>query len=172
MCRKFLLAYAVLGVVFGAIGLPVFTLAAKADQWLAYQNDRYGTTIDYPDQFKAAPPPDSDDGRKFTSADGAEFSVSASYNALDFDLAKYRDFILKNLDPGEAVTYKAHGDNWFVISGTKGADIFYERHVLSHGGQMTEDFVMTYPAAAKLSYAPIVARMAKSFRPGKGFQSP
>ena len=77
-----------------------------------------------------------------------------------------------NLDPGEVVTYKTHGDNWFVISGTKRSEIFYERHLLSHGGQMTEDFVMTYPAAAKLSYDPIVARMAKSFRPGKGFQSP
>jgi hypothetical protein len=176
MSRKFMLAKAVLkavlGAVFGAIGLLVFQAPAKADQWLIYQNDRYGTTIDYPDRFKAEPPPDNDDGRKFTSADGAEFSVSASYNALDFDLAKYQDFILKNRGRGEVVTYKTHGDNWFVISGTKGSDIFYERHVLSHGGEMTEDFVMTYPAAAKPRYDPIVARMAKSFRPGKGFQSP
>ena len=37
---------------------------------------------------------------------------------------------------------------------------------------MTEAFSITYPAAAKLSYDPLVARMAKSLRPGRGFQSP
>jgi hypothetical protein len=166
---KLLSLAAVLAAIVSTIwGAP----PARASNWLTYHNDRYGTTIDYPDQFKAEPPPDSDDGRKFASADGAAFSVSASYNALNFDLAGYQDFTLKNLDSGEVVTYKAHGDAWFVISGTKGSDIFYERHLLSHGGQMTEDFSMTYPAAARQSYDPIVVRMAKSFRPGKGFQSP
>jgi hypothetical protein len=37
---------------------------------------------------------------------------------------------------------------------------------------MTEDFVISYPAALKATYDPIVARMAKSFRSGIGFQSP
>jgi hypothetical protein len=145
---------------------------AKADQWLTYQNDRYGTTIDYPDQFKAEPPPGADDGGTFTSADGAKFSVYASYNAENFNLAAFQDFALKNLDPSQAVTYKASGNNWFVISGTKGDSVFYERQLLSHGGQMTEGFAMTYPATAKHTYDPIVARMAQSFRSGKGFQSP
>jgi hypothetical protein len=44
--------------------------------------------------------------------------------------------------------------------------------MLSHGAQLTESFAITYPAALKASYDPIVARMAKSFRPGTGFQSP
>jgi hypothetical protein len=145
---------------------------AGAETWLTYRNDRYGTAIDYPDFFKPQPPPDANDGRAFKSADGAQFSVSASYNALDFDFAKYRDFIVKNLGGGAAVTYQAEGADWFVISGTKGANIFYERHLLSHAGQMTEDFAISYPSALKATYDPIVARMAKSFRPGKGFQSP
>jgi hypothetical protein len=37
---------------------------------------------------------------------------------------------------------------------------------------MTENFVMSYPASLKETYAPIIARMAKSFRPGAGFQTP
>ncbi len=169
MRRKLLFVFAVLSVIVPAM---MFAAPARADNWLTYHNDRYGTTIDYPDQFKAEPPPDSNDGRKFTSTDGAQFSVYASYNALDFNLAKFLDFALKNLDPGQVVTYKTHGDGWFVISGTNGANIFYERHLLSHGGQMTEGFSMSYPAASKLTYDPIVARMAKSFRVGKGYQSP
>jgi hypothetical protein len=150
----------------------LFASVADADTWLTYHNDRYGTTIDYPDLFKAQPPPDANDGRTFKSADGARFVVFAEYNTLDFNLATYRDFIVKDIDPGEVITYRSSGDNWFVISGTKGTDIFYERHMLSHGAQMTEGVVMTYPASLRAAYDPIVARMAKSFRPGTGFQSP
>jgi hypothetical protein len=145
---------------------------ATADDWLTYHNDRYGTTIDYPAIFKMQPPPDSDDGRTFKTADGAEFTVAALYNALDFTRGTYRDFIVKNLDHGSVVTYEAHGGDWFVVSGTKGDDVFYEKHLLSHDGEMAEDFVLSYPASLRSTYDPIVARMAKSFRPGKGFQSP
>jgi serine/threonine-protein kinase len=178
MCRKpFSIFSALAGFaasVFFVVSL--FVVPAAADNWRTYHNDRYGTTIDYPDQFKAKPPPDSDDGRTFKGADGATFSVYASYNALDFDLKKFQDFSLKNLGPGQVVTYQSHGQShdgdWFVISGTSGDNIFYERHLLSHGGEMTEGFSITYPAAANASYDAIVARMAKSLRPGKGFQTP
>jgi hypothetical protein len=159
---------ALLAVVLSA--LP-FAHGAVAGDWLTYHNDRYGTTIDYPDFFKPQAAPDSDDGREFKSADGAVFTVSAAYNALDFDLASYHDFIVKNLDPGATVTYEARGDDWFVVSGTKGADIFYERHRLSHAARMTEDFFMSYPAALKQTYDSVIARMAKSFRSGSGFQT-
>jgi hypothetical protein len=155
-----------------AAAAPAAAQTSGAPNWRLYQNDRYGTTIDYPDLFKAEPPPDNDDGRRFKSADGAEFAVFASYDALDLDLAGYRQFILKNLDPGKTVTYQAHGDNWFVISGTRGDGIFYERYMLSHGKELSEGFVMSYPAALKETYDPIVARMAKSFRSGSGFQTP
>ena len=163
-------------VCFAAAAAPAVAQTSGAPNWRTYQNDRYGTTIDYPDIFKAEPPPDNDDGRRFKSADGAEFAVFASYGALDFDLAGYQKYILEKLDPGEAVTYQAHGDNWFVISGSEGDGIFYERYMLSHGKEMAEGFVegfvMSYPAALKQTYDPIVARMAKSFRSGSGFQSP
>jgi len=168
MRGRWLFVFAVLSAIVPAM---TFAAAARAGNWLTYQNDRYGTTIDYPDQFKPEPPPDANDGRRFNSADGAKFAIYASY-ALDSTLADIQEFTLKNLAPGAVVTYKTKGDNWFVISGTAGANIFYQRHLLSHGGQMSETFSMTYPAAAKQSYDAVVARMAKSFRAGKGFQSP
>jgi hypothetical protein len=165
---KSALAAMVTVVLLGAIALA--TDAARADGWLSYQNDRYGTTIDYPEVFKMQPPPDADDGRAFKTADGADFTVSASYFGLDFTVAKYHDYIVKNLDPGSAIAYETRGKTWFVISGTRAERIFYEKHLLSHG--MNEDFVMSYPASARQVYDPIVARMAKSFRSGVGFQSP
>jgi len=159
-----------------AAAAPAAAQTSGTPHWLTYQNDRYGTTIDYPDFFKAEPPPDNDDGRRFKSADGAEFAVFASYGALDFDLAGYQKYILEKLGPGKAVTYQARGDDWFVISGTEGDGIFYQRYMQSHGRAVAEGFVqgfvMSYPAALKETYDPIVARMAKSFRSGTGFQAP
>ncbi len=55
------------------------------------------------------PPPDADDGRRFKSADGAEFAVSALYNTLNFTVATYRDFIIKNLPDGSSITYQTSG---------------------------------------------------------------
>jgi hypothetical protein len=163
--------FSVLALLLAGFGFAGLSSAALAESWLTYQNDRYGTMIDYPDSFKPESPPDADDGRAFTSADGARFSVSASYGGIGSNLAEYRAFIIKNLPAGQVVTYQTSGKNWFVVSGTKGSDIFYERHMLSHGGEMTEDFVISYPAATKTAYDPIVARMAKSFRSGTGFQT-
>lgn len=42
--------------------------------------------------------------------------------------------------------------------------------MLTHGAQLTEDFGISYPAALKATYDPIIARMAKSFRPGRDFK--
>ena len=83
---------------------------ALADDWRTYHNDRYGTTIDYPRFFNSGTPPEADDGLKFTSADRAEFSVFASYNALSFDLAGFQDFIKENLAADAVITYRAHDD--------------------------------------------------------------
>jgi serine/threonine-protein kinase len=157
-------------VVLGA-ALVCGARGFAADAWQTYINDRYGTTIDYPASFQPQPPPDDDDGRAFKSPDGASFSVAASYGGIDSDLATYREFILEHEPKSAAVTYQAQGKDWFVVSGTNGDRVFYERHLLSHGGEMTEDFVMSYPAARKQAYDPIVARMAKSFRSGSGFQT-
>jgi hypothetical protein len=143
---------------------------AKAT-WRLYQNDRYGTTIDYPDFFRVEPRPDADDGRTFKSADGGKFLVYGSF-ALDSDLAELLDDALKNLKAGATVTYQAHRDNWFVISGTDGEDLFYERHLLSHRGEIVNSFVISYPAKLKQTYDPIVTRMAQSLRAGSGFQTP
>jgi hypothetical protein len=105
--------------------LLVAGAARAADGWLTYQNDRYGTTIDYPDLFKMQPPPDADDGRTFKSADDAKFTVSASYFAAtyfapDLTVAKYHDYIVKNLDRGSTITYERRGKDWFVIPGHEG----------------------------------------------------
>src|ERR1700751_2310447 len=111
------------GLLARSLGLAILMIAAVsqlpapgpvlAGDCAPYHNDRYGTPIDYPGFFKPGTPPEADDGLKFTSADGAEFSVFASYNALGFDLAAFQDFIKENLAAGAVITYRSHGDDWF-----------------------------------------------------------
>ena len=95
--------------------------AALADDWRTYHNDRYGTTIDYPSVFKPGTPPGNDDGLAFTSADGAEFSVFASYNALDFDLAGFQDFVAKNLGADAVITYRGTATTGLSSQAREGA---------------------------------------------------
>lgn len=75
MRRSFLFVMAVLCAVVPA---TVPATSAQADNWLTYHNDRYGTTIDYPDQLKTEPPPGSDDSRTFKSAARPAMKINAA----------------------------------------------------------------------------------------------
>lgn len=141
---------------------------AFAQGWRTYSNPRFGTTIEYPDQFRPGRPPQNGAGLAFTNADGATFSIYGSHNSLDHDLKGLEAFIRENRTAGEQITYEARGANWFVIAGTRGNTTFYERHLLSHGGKIVNGFVMQYPASRRTAYDAIVTRMSRSFRAGRG----
>jgi hypothetical protein len=147
---------------------PLAAAPAAAQTWRTYRNARFGTTIDYPDTFRPGRPPDNGGGLGFSSADGASFSVWGSHNALDHDLKGLEDFIREDRDKGERMTYDARGTNWFVIAGTRGETIFYERYILSHNGTIVNGFTIVYPSRLKAPYDPVVTRMSRSFRAGRG----
>jgi hypothetical protein len=149
----------------------VASAPAWAETWKTYRNERFGTTIEYPDRFRPGRPPDNGDGLGFKSADGAEFSVFGGLNVLEYDLAGLKEAIVKEREPGEQITYQADGPNWFVISGTRADRVFYERHLISHRSEITNGFVMSYPARLERAYDAVVTRMSKSFRAGRGVQT-
>jgi hypothetical protein len=157
---------AVLGLA--CAGSLIAPRPAAAQGWKTYRNARFGTSIEYPDAFRAGRPPDNGGGLGFSRSDGATFSVYGSHNSLEHDLAGLEAFTMEDREAGERVTYRDRGNNWFVISGTRGNTEFYERYVLSHGGKIVNGFVITYPARLKTAYDPIVTRMSRSFRAGRG----
>lgn len=140
---------------------------ALAQGWRSYANARFGTTIDYPDRFRPGRPPANGDGLSFTAPDGASFSVWGSHNSLEHDLAGLESFVREGRT-GERITYEQRGPNWFVLSGEAGDAIFYERHLISHGGRIVNGFAIRYPARERAAYDGIVARMSRSFRAGRG----
>lgn len=138
---------------------------AVAEDWTGYVNDRFGTAIDYPaDLFEMLPPPDNDDGRSFAVRNGeGGFFVFASYNVFEWTLAELLEDDLASGDYG-SVTYRRTGDDWYVLSGHRGDDIFYRKVILA--GDVIHFFEATYPRAQRKSFDPVIARMAKSLSPG------
>jgi hypothetical protein len=65
------------------------------------------------------------------------------------------------------VVYNATGRNWFVVSGYRAIggvkSVFYEKYIVSAPSQTIHSLIVTYPAALKARYDPIVARVTTSF---------
>ena len=91
---------------------------------------------------------------------------------LEHDVAGLEAFLRENPKPDERITYRAAGKNWLVLSGTRGERIFYTRYAFSHRNEVVNAFEISYPASLATSYDPIVARIAKSLRSGRGYQTP
>jgi hypothetical protein len=155
----------------GAAAAAAFPAAAQRT-WRTYRNERFGTTIDYPsDRFNPGDPPANGDGLRFVAADGAAFTVSAINNVLHQRLPAIETAVVRNLANGERITRREHGPNWFAIAGTRGNEIFYSRHLLSHRREIINDFEIGYPARLRGLYDPIVVRMANAFRAGVGIDT-
>jgi len=157
------------------VALPASVAAQEAsaqENWATYRNPRFGTTIEYPPRFRPGRPPDNNDGLSFTAADGATLSVWGSLNIMEHDIAGLEKFLRESLDAGERITYRAAGRNWLVLSGTRGERVFYRRHALSHRNEIANGFEISYPGSLATRYDPIVARISKSLRSGRGYQTP
>jgi hypothetical protein len=140
---------------------------AAAEKWTHYANPRFGTFAEYPSgRFEALPPPENGDGQSFKARDGAALAIFGSNNIDDFTPASYETF-LRSGDGGNYahVTYRASGDDWLVLSGLRGNDVFYEKYLFR--GDITHGLVVTYPQTLKAEYNPIAARIAKSLGAGR-----
>jgi serine/threonine-protein kinase len=161
---------AMLAAVLILLSCPSY--AQPREAWKIYVNDRFGTSIEYPSRFRPGRPPDNNDGLSFTASDGATLAVWDSFNIDELDIKALEADISEGRVKGERITYRASGKNWFVLSGTRGDSLFYSRYLLSHRGEVKNALEIVYPAALTSAYDPIVARISKSLRPGRGYQIP
>jgi hypothetical protein len=135
-----------------------------AESWKSYANPRFGTSADYPaDRFRPLPPPENGDGQSFGAEDGATLAIFGSYNVENWTPAAYEKVIRSGGDDHADVSYRATGPNWLVLSGNHGDSIYYERYLFV--GDVIHGMRIVYPRAAKASYDPIVARIARSLGP-------
>jgi hypothetical protein len=156
-------------ILVALIALAAAGARAEGGAWRSYHNERFGTTADVPSAWRAGPPPENNDGLIFTSPDGAaKLTISGSLNIWD-NLKEGFDFY-ETPQEGEKITYKHHDRGSLTLSGTKGDRIFYTKHLLSCRGQIWNNIYLEYPAARKIEFDDLVAHVAKSLRPGAGYQ--
>jgi hypothetical protein len=131
------------------------------DAYRSYHNERFGVSADVPRDWRAGRPPDNGDGLKFTSPDGtATLIVSGGYRiaasvaeALNSEQAA---------DEGETVTYQTRAPRMAVISGMRGATVFYRKVVVSCKDQVMNHVSIEYPLARKQQFDALVAHVAAS----------
>lgn len=164
------LPIALLATLTAAASLPALAVSERAADWTSYRNARYGFMIAYPTAlFAPDPEKESDQGRAVVSADGrARLLVGAFENADQTSLADYRAVLLKESYAGAAIDYAPVRDKWFVLSGTRDGNMFYERVTFTCGGRIINSWAMVYPAVERRTYDRVVERVARSYAPGAG----
>jgi serine/threonine-protein kinase len=153
-----------------ALALLLAALPASAQGWRTYVNGRFGTTAQVPADWRPGREPDNGDGLAFTAPDGeASITVSGGLHVLD-TVGEAMD-IIEEPNEGETVTYRSRNRRAVTVSGTKGQRIFFRRSILSCRDTVWNTVQIEYPAARKVAFDPLVAHVARSLRPGKGWQA-
>ncbi len=133
------------------------------DGWQTYVNDRYGMRFDIPADFQPAAPPENGDGRSFEKGD-ASIYIFGSYNTENDTPRTFKKQLIGSKGY-EKVTYSPSGETWLVISGFRGARIFYEKYFFHD--DVISAFGMDFPKAEKPRYAPVIERIENSFKAGR-----
>lgn len=157
-------------LLVGLLAPPVLAVSEPAGDWTTYRNARYGFIIAYPSRvFAMEPERESADGRAVSSSDGrARLLVGAFENADRLSLKDYREFLLRESYAGADIDYAPVKDRWFVLSGTRDGNMFYERVTFTCGGRYINSWALVYPAAERRLYDRIVERVSKSYVAGAG----
>jgi hypothetical protein len=150
--------------------------------WIAFRDSRLGFSFDYPSALFVAEAGDPTEalkdrtsrrsGQVFRSRDGRAYLQAAAFeNTQRVSAAAYKAQVAGSTYRGTRITYDRVGETFFVLSGIRGTDEYYERVTFSCGGRLINVWTMTYPIAARGLYDRIVEEIARTFRPAEGPQS-
>ena len=137
-----------------------------------YVNDRFGFSVEYPNNFIVDTIPENSDGITIHD-DNATIIVSGTYgwsstnddyvtiSEVDSIEAIYEQEIADLEGTGLEVGYKSMKENSYVISYTNELHIVYQKSIIA------SDFLATlmieYPESVQEKYAPIVEQQLKLF---------
>jgi hypothetical protein len=142
----------------------------RLDNWATVTNTRHGFEIAYPsDMFEQKEAPKTDEGGVFVSKDGkAKLLVGAFENADNQSLEEYRKFLISDQYAGAKIDYAPVSARWFVLSGERNDETFYERVSFTYGGKLINSWAMIYPTSAHKTYDRVVEAVARTYTPGAG----
>lgn len=147
-------------------------ISANHVEYETYQNSRYEFMIEFPRKL-LIPRGESDngDGQIFISRDQTAKLVAFGKVNLDFEVN--RPYTIKTAYAKELQSFKNQGkrqvtlkvqkENWYVLSGFEGKNIFYCKTYCLKDTIIT--FEITYPAAQRELWDTTINRLSKSFTP-------
>lgn len=147
---------------------PLHAAGPNLDSWASVADLRLGFKIAYPsDVFEAKAVPQGSEGQVFVSRDGkAKLLIGAFANTDAYSMAEYRDFLIKETYSGADIDYAPVRNTWFVLSGNRNGETFYQRVSFTCGGGLISSWAMLYPQVEKGFYDRIVERVAPTYAPG------
>jgi curved DNA-binding protein CbpA len=138
--------------------------------WAVYRNTRLGFALKYPaDVFTTVKNQTDNNDSVLTSKDGrALLRISSMQNGAATTLAQYRRSLIAKRYADARFDYAPQRHNWFVLSGTVGEEMFYERVTYSCDGRSIHSWLLAYPIAERLFFDAIVEEMHRTYRYGLG----
>jgi curved DNA-binding protein CbpA len=134
-------------------------------EWKTYRDDRFAYSLSYPAGVftteKASP--SRSDQVLWSSEAGARL-VAAARPRSGETIASYRRSIIESRYASATFDYAPVRDTWFVLSGTRGQEMFYERVSFACGGAAILSWQMTYRAADRKRFDPIVEEIHRKYR--------
>jgi hypothetical protein len=158
-------------IIFG-VTLAVLlqcSLSAHAGQWLSERESELGFAFSYPPELFQELPGDGKPSFHYfasTSSD-AKFLVGGWNNQAQQSPQHFKQWLIANAGGYDEVTYRPSGRSWFVLSGYRGDQIYYEKVMFSCGRRIVNVFAISYPIVERNIFDPVVERMENTFRPGR-----
>src|SRR5262245_2830956 len=142
---------------------------SAARSWVSYRNAAFGFALQYPGDVFVSEPAQSDGGRRFLSHDGrARLVISAAVNTSGITVSRHRRSLVEGHYKGATFDYAPQRSTWFVLSGTVGDDIFYQRVTFSCDRRAFHAWKLVYPVADRAFYDGIVEAIHRRYRHGNG----
>jgi len=137
----------------------------RGSGWTTYQNDRFNFTLKYPaDVFAVDAGTAGDDVRTFRSIDGeALLRIFATENITGVTPTKYRRSLIEGRYAGVNLDHAPQRRLWFVLSGTRGDTVFYERVDFSCNTKAIHGWQMIYPSSERTLYDLVVDEIQRNY---------
>jgi DnaJ-like protein len=142
-------------------------LPALAQNWARYADVRLGFALEYPADVFVSDQPEA--GNIFRSRDRRArlIIISGAPQIGDVTLTKLRRFLLEGPYKDADLRYAPQHRTWFVLSGTLGSDMFYERITFTCNGRAFHGWKLEYPSTEQAFYEPIVEEIDRRYRHSK-----
>jgi curved DNA-binding protein CbpA len=144
-------------------GMPT----TRPTTWAVYRNAYLGFALKYPaDVFTLGGKQTDNSDRLLTSKDGrALLRIFGISNIVaTTTLTQYRRSLIAQRYPDATFDYTSQRQNWFVLSGRIGEEIFYERVTLSCDGRSIHGWLLVYPIAKRSFFDAIGEEIHRTYR--------